>query len=268
MSPWLTMLAIAALLFLSRIQVRAWRRERLRRRWRELGPALELAPSVAAPSQLLVGSHRGHPVEVSLPRTGGSRLRLLLDARLPEGSALTPQRWGVSKRQDLQMGLPLLDDAYLIQGTNPAAERHRSHADAARDAARSEASMAGSRHPLYARGDIQELARLRQVFGERWTRHKALVFAGGFVGLLVGVPLWLSVRHLPRPEGWDLTGLPIALIFIGAFVAHGWSIRYQLVCPSCGNDVRHMEPDPLTPDSEAQPALSLDRCPHCDLRLR
>ncbi|RKH53673.1 hypothetical protein D7Y23_02645 [Corallococcus sp. AB050B] len=101
MSPWLTMLAVAAVLFLSRIQLRAWRRERLRRRWRTLAPKLELAPSVAPTRHVLVGSHRGHPVEVSLPRTGGSRLRLLLDARLPEGFALTPQRWGVSKRQAL-----------------------------------------------------------------------------------------------------------------------------------------------------------------------
>ncbi|NOK07571.1 hypothetical protein [Corallococcus exercitus] len=333
MNPWLTTLAIAAVLVLSRIGFRAWRRERLRRRWRALGPKLELSPAVAPARHLLVGSHRGHPVEVSLARTGGSRLRLLLDARLPEGFALTPQRWGrwgASKRQDLQVGQSLLDEAYLIQGANPAAvlrlmkepavrealltlqqqgvrvqlvgqellapvrgdfneetcrallrdlarfasalreaaERHRAQADAARDAARSEIPVIGSRHPLFARGDFQELARLRAEFGERWTRHKALVFAGGVVGLVVGGVLWFVARGMPRPEGWDLTGLPVALLFIGASVAQAWSIHYQLLCPSCGNDVRHVEPDPLTPDGEDQPALSLDRCPHCDLRLR
>ncbi|NOK16032.1 hypothetical protein [Corallococcus carmarthensis] len=333
MNPWLSSIVVAAALAMSPIVFQAWRRERIRRRWRALGPKLELSPSVVPARQLLVGSHRGYPVEVSLPRTGGSRLRLLLDAKLPEGFALTPQRRGLrgaSEIQDLQVGQPLLDAAYLIQGANPAAvlrlmqepavrealltlqqqgvriqltgqellapvrgdfdeeacrallrdlarlasalrgaaEQHRSQADAAREAVRSEVPVAGSRQPLFARRDFQDLARLRAVFGERWTRHKALVFAGGFVGLLVGGVLWAVARDLPRPEGWDLTGLPVALVFIGASVAHGWSIRHQLLCPSCGNDVRHVDPDPLASGEEAQPTLSLDRCPHCDLRLR
>ncbi|WP_223642233.1 hypothetical protein [Corallococcus sp. EGB] len=331
MNPWLTTLAIVALLVLAPIPLRAWRRDRLRRRWRALGPKLELSPPEASPGTLLVGRYRGYPVEVFLARTGGSRLRLLLDAKLPEGFALTPQRRGprgVSPVQDLQVGEPLLDAAYLIQGANPAAvlrllkepavraallalqqqgvrvhlagqellapvrgafneetcrallrdltrvasalreaaESHRSQADAARDAARREVPIVGSRHPVPARRDFQEQAALRELFNARLTRHKALVFGGGFVGLLVGVPLWLWARHMPH-EGWDLTGLPLMSFFVGAASAYAWSIRYLLLCPSCGNDVRHEVPDPETPDA-TMIELSLDRCPHCDLRLR
>lgn len=334
MNPWLTTPAIVVLLVVLQGQVRIWLRERLRRRWLALGPKLELSPSVVPARQLLAGRYRGYPVEVVMPRTGGSRLRLLLDAdaKLPEGFALTPQRrgpWGATSRQDLQVGQPLLDAAYLIQGANPAAvlrlikepavrealltlhqqgvrvqligqelsapvrgafneetcrallrdlirlasalreaaAQHRSQADAARDAARSEILAAGSRHPLFARRDFQELVALREQFEARWTRHKALVFAGGVVGLLVAVPLWLAVRDIPQPEGWDLTGLPFMVVFIGASAAHAWSVRHQLLCPSCANDVRQVVQDPETPDG-TMVTLSLDRCPHCDLRLR
>lgn len=331
MNPWLTTLTLLAALLVGWSQLRVWGRERLRRRWRALGPTLELSPSVVPERQLLVGSYRGYPVEVFLPRKGGSRLRLLLDAKLPEGFALAPQRrgpWGANAGQDLQVGQPLLDAVYLIQGAKPAAvlrlikepavresllallqqgvrvqltgqellapvrgdfteescrallrdlvrlasalreaaEQHRSQAEVARDAARSEIPVVGSRHPLFARGDIQELARLRKVFDERWTRHKALVFAGGFAGLLVGVPLWLLARN--SLEGWELGGLPVALAFIGASMAHAWSIRRQLLCPSCENDVRYVEADPLVPGEDARSTLSLHRCPHCGLQLR
>lgn len=331
MHPWLTGLVVAAALALSPFALRAWRRARLRRRWRALGPSLELSPARGS-ARLLEGRYRGHPVEVSLSRTGGSRLRLVLDVKLPEGFALTPQGRGprgASRVQDLQVGQPELDAAYLIQGANPAAvirlmqepavrealltlqqqgvriqllgqevfvpvrgdlteescrallrdltrlasalrgavAQHHAQAAAAREALRSEVPVGGSRSPVPGRRDFQELAALREVFDGRWTRHKALVFAGGFVGLLVGVPLWLWVRNMPRPEGFDLTGIPFMAVFAGAAAAHAWSLRHQLLCPACGNDVRTEEPDPEAPD-ETLVKLSLDRCPHCDLRLR
>lgn len=331
MNSWLTGLAVAAVLMLSPFAFRAWRRWRILRRWRALGRKLELAPPQGPSRHVLEGHYRGHPVDVSLSRTGGSRLRFVMDARLPEGFALTPQGLrGAAGRQDLQVGQPVLDAAYLIQGANPAAvlrlmqapavrdallalhqqgmraqlrgqelvipmrgdfteetcrallrdlarlasalreamEQHRAQSDLAREALRRDASAAGGPPSVSPPRDFQKQAVLRKEFGERWTRHKALVFAGGLAGGLVAAPLWLLVRDMPLLKTWSLIELLLTLVFIGTFVAYGWSIRYQLLCPSCGNDVRQEAPDPSAPDEETVVSLSLDRCPHCSLRLR
>lgn len=126
MSPGLIGLAVAAAVALTPLTLRAWRRAWARRRWRALGPILELSPFPSSTRVLLAGRYRGHPVEVSLSRTGASRLRLTLGTKLPQDFALLPQgrglRWrGASKERDIQVGQPALDAAFLIQGANPAA---------------------------------------------------------------------------------------------------------------------------------------------------
>lgn len=331
MESWLIGLSVAAVLVLSPFVFRAWRRWRLRRRWRALGNKLELTPPQRPSHHVLEGHYRGYPVDVSLSRTGGSRLRFVLDARLPEGFALTPQGLrGAAGRQDLQVGQPVLDAAYVIQGANPAAvlrlmqapsvrdallslhqqgmrvqllgqqlvipmrggfteetcrtllrdlarlasalreamEQHRAEADAARDALRKESPAAGVPSPVSPSRDFQKQVDFRKEFGRRWGRHKALVFGGAVAGVLVGVPLWLLVRNIPLLEGWSQIELMLTLAVVGSLAAYGWSIEHQLLCPSCGNDVRQVEPDPNEPDEETRVVLSLSRCPHCDLRLR
>ncbi|NPC45572.1 MULTISPECIES: zf-TFIIB domain-containing protein [Corallococcus] len=126
MSPGFLGLAVATVLALTPLTLRAWRRAWARRRWRALGPILELSPFPSSTRVLLAGRYRGHPVEVSLLRTGASRLRLTLGVKLPQDFALLPQGWGLrwrgaSKERDIQVGQPALDAAFLIRGANPAA---------------------------------------------------------------------------------------------------------------------------------------------------
>lgn len=104
---------------------RAWRRSRARRAWRAMAPRLELLLGSEGNRRLLVGRYQHHPVEVLLASDGTARLCMKAAGNaFPAGLHLFPQGPAphrFRRQQDIQVGEPALDAAFMIQGQNPAA---------------------------------------------------------------------------------------------------------------------------------------------------
>lgn len=102
------------------------RQERTRRVWLELAPRLELSLVAGDERRLVTGRYHGHPVDVLLSPNGTAQLRMKTRAALPAGLHLSRQEPGTERLrlrglQDIQIGEPALDAAFIVQGKNPAA---------------------------------------------------------------------------------------------------------------------------------------------------
>jgi hypothetical protein len=126
MNPLFIILPLAALVAV-RPLLRQWRQYQTRRAWSALAPRLELSlVTGAADGRILTGRYQGHPVDVVLSPDGMAQLRMEAQATLPAGLHLSRQEPGAERlklrgMQDIQIGVPALDAAFIIQGKNPAA---------------------------------------------------------------------------------------------------------------------------------------------------
>jgi hypothetical protein len=125
MNPLFIILALAALMAVPSLLLR-WRQHQTRRAWLALAPRLELSLVTGDDRRLLAGRYQGHPVDVVLSPDGTAQLRMRAQATFPAGLHLSRQEPGAERLrlrnlQDLQIGEPALDAAFIIQGKNPAA---------------------------------------------------------------------------------------------------------------------------------------------------
>lgn len=119
------LLLLGALVALPFVLRYAWQ-ERTRRVWLELAPRLELSLVTGDGRWLVTGRYHGHTLDVLLSPNGTAQLRMKTRAALPAGLHLSRQEHGTERLrlrglQDIQIGEPALDAAFIVQGKNPAA---------------------------------------------------------------------------------------------------------------------------------------------------
>jgi hypothetical protein len=118
------------------------------------------------------------------------------------------------------------------------------------------------------RSGIRRSVEVRKEFGRRWSDHNFRVGVGGVMGVVLAGFVWRFVDASPEPELLGLAVLAAVLGAMGAALANGFSMQHQLRCPACEKDLRYVELTPETTNEDGKPQLSLDRCPHCEARLR